>query len=170
MAVHGRRRRRRRRRKPAQRSVYIIARPLQAAGRLSIFSDGKFPVCHWGLLVTRRSREEVLSQWMRYCETTDPSYLPPWGTMIELNRLPDNTNIYNVSTDFGLKDWYAICGPSISIMYVGETEFSDANLTAKGISKKVQTSSPMSSLRDRTFATSLQCLYQQLSELCSLSC
>jgi hypothetical protein len=130
MAVHARRRRQKRKRK---RSVYIIARPLKAAGPLSVCSDGKFPVCHWGLLVTSRSREEVIVQWRKYCETTDPSHLPPWGTMIELSRLPDNTNVYNVSTDFGLHEWYKMWGPSISIWYVGETGASDSHLADRGI-------------------------------------
>lgn len=121
-----------RRRKKRQRSVYVIARPLRAAGPLAPFSDGKFPICHWGLLVTNCSRDEVASQWTRYRETGKSSLLPPLGTMIELRRHPDNTNTYNLNTDFGLCDWYEEWGFNISITYVGVTRRSDSSLAYQG--------------------------------------
>jgi len=123
---------RQRRKRKRRRSVYIIARPLRAAGPLAPFSDGKFPVCHWGLLVTSCSRNEIASHWLKYRETGEPSFLPPWGTMIELRRHPDNTTTYNVNANFSMCDWYTEWGFNISIMYVGETRESDTSLASQG--------------------------------------
>jgi len=115
------------------RFVYIIARPLQAARNLPFsVSDGKFPVCHWGILVSGSSEEEI--RWSTYLETTDASYLPPWGTMLELWRYPDNTNTYDLHLNFSLDEWYTRWGGAISIMYVGETEASDESLQSHGTS------------------------------------
>jgi len=49
----------RKRKKSHQRNVYIIARPLQIAGHASSLSNGKFPVCHWGLLMTKAKQIDM---------------------------------------------------------------------------------------------------------------
>src|SRR5256885_8008247 len=54
MARHRRKRKRR-------RFVYVVARPLKAAGPFTFVSEGKFPICHWGVLFSELN-EETLKQ------------------------------------------------------------------------------------------------------------
>jgi hypothetical protein len=47
-----------------KRSVYILARPIKAAEKLSFLSEGKFPLCHWALLVSSHSVSELHTKTM----------------------------------------------------------------------------------------------------------
>jgi hypothetical protein len=120
----------RRKKRRKKRSVFVIARPLQIAGPLSFSSDGKFPICHWGLFVTD-SHADVTSRWMKYRKTRNPVDLPPRGTLFELVRGPDYKNSHNKTPNFGLEEWDAEWG-CVSIMYVDKTLASDQDLSAKG--------------------------------------
>jgi hypothetical protein len=114
-----------------KRSVFVIARRLQIAGPLSFSSDGKFPICHWGLFVTDSRHADVTSRWLKYRETRNPVDLPPRGTLFELVRSPDYKNSHNKTPNFGPEEWEAEWGCAF-IQYIGDTIVSDQDLSAEG--------------------------------------
>jgi len=120
----------RRKKKRKKRAVFVAARPLKAAGMLSFSSDGKFPICHWGLFVVDTRHAQVSSQWSKFRETRDPYNLPPHGTMVELVRLPGNINSHNLIHDFGLEQWDDEW-KYVAIRYVGDTYVSDRELATE---------------------------------------
>jgi hypothetical protein len=129
-APTGRRKKSRKKRRK-KRAVFVVARPLKAAGMLSFSSDGKFPICHWGLFVIDTRHAQISSQWNKFRETRDPCNLPPHGTMIELVRLPGNINSHNLIHDFGLEQWDDEW-KYVAIRYVGDTYVSDGELATEG--------------------------------------
>jgi hypothetical protein len=120
----------RRKKRRKKRAVFVVARPLRAAGVLSFSSDGKFPICHWGLFTVDTRHAEISSQWTKFRETRDPCNLPPHGTMIELVRLPGNINSHNLIDDFGLEQWDDEW-KYVAIQYVGDTDVSDGELATE---------------------------------------
>jgi hypothetical protein len=122
----------RKRKNSRHRNVYIIARPLQIAGRASFLSDRKFPFCHWGLLVTKTKPVEM-SWRIRNIENTvrDRSSTKPWGTLFELCRDPYNKNTYNVGYGFLVEEWY-LEWKHISMAFIGNTKVSDEMLVDEG--------------------------------------
>jgi hypothetical protein len=113
-----------------RRAVYIIAKPVKSAGTLSFLSDGKFPFCHWGLLVTRHSRTEIhaLSLMMRLDLLDDE----PWGTLFEINRNEANESVPNICPAFGAQELRGEWNRAF-LIYVGSTSFSDDKLSREGI-------------------------------------
>jgi hypothetical protein len=116
-----------------KRSVYIVARPTTIAGHLSSLSQGKFPLCHWGLLITAHTETELKTRClMLNFADIDTSALERWGTLFELIRT-ENGNKPQI-TEFGpgdlLREWGHAC-----IAYVGKTKSSDYNLSMEGISR-----------------------------------
>ncbi len=79
MARHRRKRKRR-------RFVDVVARPLKAAGPFSFISEGKFPICHWGVLFSEFD-EETLKQIFAESESKRTC-----GTYIELFRDPSQNH------------------------------------------------------------------------------
>jgi len=121
----------RRKKRRKKRAVFIIGRPLKLARQFSVsfVSDGKFPICHWGLfLADDRSCDRA---WKRYRKTRDPTDLPSRGTLFELLRLEGDKNSCQKIEDFGLEDWEEEWD-YVSITYAGETSVSDQLLAAEG--------------------------------------
>jgi hypothetical protein len=84
-----------------------MARPIHAAGVFSPLSEGKFPLCHWGVLV---SDEKNLHQWLSERDNVVWNTTKSWGTLIELYRDPlTNLNKPHIVLDFGhfelRKEW-----------------------------------------------------------------
>jgi hypothetical protein len=85
------------------RSVWIFARPLQFA---TIFgsqfvSHGKFPFCHWGMLITELDVDTVKELLTEHDMTTEDSSL---GEMWELFRRENDSNEIDVTRPFKLSD------------------------------------------------------------------
>lgn len=121
----------RRKKRHKKREVFIVGRPLKLARQFSIsfVSDGKFPVCHWGLFLTNdRDCDKV---WKRYRRTKDPNDLPSRGTYFELLRLEGDKNSCQKIEDFGLEEFEAEWG-CVSIVYAGRTSVSDERLSEEG--------------------------------------
>jgi hypothetical protein len=122
------------RRKKRKRSVYVIARPLKAAGYASFLSDGKFPVCHWGLLVSERTWSEVEAQWKEVLgslESFRSEDLQLRGTMFELLRVSDCKVKHQKFNNFQLEQWRDEW-QSVFFACVGETEVTDDMLSRQG--------------------------------------
>jgi len=120
-----------RRKKRRKRDVYIITRGLRAAGRFAPLSDGKLPLCHWGLLITSQNRLWIQTQLVRFSESNGQSELPPWGTLFELSRTVENKVSHRKSRGFSLQEWHKEWG-TVSMTYVGTTKVTDHMLVAKG--------------------------------------
>jgi hypothetical protein len=117
-------------RRKRKRFAYVIARPLKSVGRLSFLSDGKFPLCHWALLVTNSRPELETDRADSPIEAQSIMHCHLQGTLFELHRSPDGLNP-NIIEDFKLEKWCNAWGFAIS-KYAGETRVSDQNLSNTG--------------------------------------
>jgi hypothetical protein len=120
------------------RSVWVFARPLSFARLFSLFeyaSYGKFPLSHWGVLVTRRQMNDLKTVLVNGGTTrlqeraaTDGDEL---GIMWELNRIEGDVNTVNVTRPFTLallkSDW-----TRFSAMYLGSTDKYDIEIQNHG--------------------------------------
>jgi hypothetical protein len=113
--------------KKSERAVYIFARSLKLAGRAGFLSDGKLPLCHWGMLVSKYNKDELKKRF----ERLDPSKAESWGTFIELNRNPENKITHNMIRNFSAEEWYNEW-KFISMVFIGETELLDVTLCEEG--------------------------------------
>jgi hypothetical protein len=120
-----------RRKKRRKRDVYIVARGLRDAGRFAPWSDGKLPLCHWGLLIASQNGWWIQTQLVRFSKSNGQSELPPWGTLFELSRTVENKVSYRKSPGFSLQEWHKEWG-TVSMTYVGTTKVTDHMLVAKG--------------------------------------
>jgi hypothetical protein len=118
----------RRRKRGKTRFVYVVARPLQSAGLLSLFSDGKFALCHWGVLLSRFDGLEL----GQLTNSSNGSSRVPCGTFIELVRCPTST--FSCIQDFDLvefdREW-----AYVSAVSVGKSRISDKRLEEEGASQ-----------------------------------
>src|SRR5579859_652257 len=116
--------------KRRKRFVYVIARPTKVAGLLGGLSEGKFPLCHWGVLVSHLNLDALRIQNMMLQLGLD-EVEREWGRLFELRRTEEGKNSVHIST-FGverlLTDW-----PHACIGYIGRTKVSDFGLSMKGI-------------------------------------
>jgi hypothetical protein len=126
------------------RHIYLLARPIQAAGVFSILSHGKFPLCHWGVLLS-----ELRDLEKDYYREYSGSYLSisnrsvdwasrvtplKWGSLFELCRDPlTNQNKAHVVYNFGhthlQDDWKSFC-----LRKIGVTTYHDGEIFAEGSS------------------------------------
>jgi hypothetical protein len=120
----------RRKKRRKKRSVFVIARPLKAAGPLAFLSDGKYPLCHWGLFLSEDDPSEVMFRWKKYRETKDRSFLPRPGTLFELVR-EGRKNNYHKREPLGLEVWDDEWG-YITLVHVGETPATNEELSDEG--------------------------------------
>lgn len=125
-APNTRRKKKKRRKKSAARSVFFVARPLKDAGPFGFLSDGKVPLCHWGLFISNEDPSNVISWWEKYRRTKELSDPPSRGTLFELARLGSKCTV-SKRQDFGLELWDAEWG-HIWVKYAGETKRTDEEL------------------------------------------
>jgi hypothetical protein len=118
--------------KRKKRNVYILSRPLSAASHLnlSFLSDGKLPLCHWGVLVSDYDRIELQRHLQSLRE--DPNHRrSSLGTLIELRRTETNVNTINVIKEFGeieMSDEWHVMG----VKYIGTTSYPIRGLRTRG--------------------------------------
>jgi len=116
---------------PEGRYVYIVGRPLWIANtlRLSFLSEGSFPLCHWGTLVTPLDLNVMVKGLGGF--NMDPPRTMPLGTLFELAREGD-TNDWRMIQDFGDDDELHTDWAVMSVAYIGKTTFTDETIAAKG--------------------------------------
>jgi hypothetical protein len=115
-----------------RRHVYLVAKPIPAlSGPFEFLSDGKFPVCHWGFVLSQYNQDQLKEH---FDHQVDSLYLPiePLGTLFELKRYPDGQKAWQLNMDdkFGqmlASDWSRMC-----IGYIGETRSSEDEITNFG--------------------------------------
>ena len=112
-----------------KRSVYIIARPINKAGKFRFLSEASFPFCHWGLLVSPRSPKQLRYYLKYYAKGhRNPSQFS-LGTLFELYNA-DGMNKVNVVKDFGRDfsfEWTSMCSA-----FIGNTELFDYRISHRG--------------------------------------
>jgi hypothetical protein len=119
------------------RSVWIFARPLSGA---SIFpgpatatsSQGKFHLCHWGILVTDLSIVDVKALTLRSKQGSGTTDNTPLGTLWELIRTLENQSTVNMSQPFRvsmLKEQWI----TFSAKHIGSTKLTDEQVQNEGI-------------------------------------
>ncbi len=130
---------------PKVRHIYVLARPIQAAGIFSILSQGKFPLCHWGVLLSelrnleRGDYSPFPSFSGGYLSTSTSSVdlasrVTPlkWGSLFELQRDPlTNQNKAHVVYDFGHTDLH-YDWKFLSLRKIGATAYHDDEIVARG--------------------------------------
>ena len=118
--------------KTEDNSVWLLARPLSHALRIPVLaasSAGKFPLSHWGILVTDLSLEDI-SMTLRDIGFSMATEHQPLGNLFELNQCPNGTNTLNTTSPFRQKDLRAHW-PMASFKYVGKTLDSKTQIEQK---------------------------------------
>lgn len=116
-----------------QRFVYVIARPLKFARQLNLTSlfEGKFLLCHWGVLVSEYCRHRLKLEIQTF-QSGVRTNIGSLGTVFELFRTTENKSIAHEITNFGSNelngDWRFI-----TFTYIGNSQFSDIVLARQGI-------------------------------------
>jgi hypothetical protein len=116
------------------RYVYIVGRPLSIATalRVSFFSEGRFPLCHWGTLVTPLDLNVIVKRLGGFNIQPTTTSL---GTLFELVR-DRNKNDWRMIPDFGEDDELRTDWSVMSVAYIGRTKLSDEVIASKGIRMK----------------------------------
>jgi hypothetical protein len=119
-------------RKRQPRYVYILGRPLWMATRLgvSFISDGKFALCHWGLLVTPLDLNSMIDC-LREFNNIKRSKHQNLGTLFELVR-EGRVNRWRTIQNFGEGDELHTDWTTMTIAYVGTTMSHDDVFEATG--------------------------------------
>jgi len=89
------------------RSVYIVARPITKAGYFKFLSEGKLPLCHWGLLVSRCNEVELRRHIISLLESSCCTAKASWGTLYEIIN-GHGMMVLNTNENFGVNfdhDW-----------------------------------------------------------------
>lgn len=115
--------------------VWLFARPLSLANLFSPFeltSQGRYHLCHWGVLVSHRSVTEAKELLIRSGSEKNPDVVDSvLGIMWELNRMENDTNTVNTIRPFTVatvKDQWTI----FSAEYLGETVMDYAQIQTEG--------------------------------------
>jgi hypothetical protein len=120
------------------RTVWILARPLTSKWFPAIKnnSDGKFRSCHWAVLFTHDgvTVTDIKAAALQARLSSVKESKIVLGTLFELKRVC-RRNAVNVCSSFGTAelrtDWSIV-----SSEYVGNTNLTDADISAKGVSLK----------------------------------
>jgi hypothetical protein len=113
------------------RSVWLFARPLSWADfiiALQWVSDGKYPLCHWGVLVTHLDIT-ANDEFMRRTPHISPTEALDLGIMYELRRNDINQNTVNIIHPFSAAsaEWRLF-----SAKYIGRTEMVHEEIEVEG--------------------------------------
>jgi len=115
-----------------RRHVYLVARPIPAlSGPFEFLSHGKFPLCHWGFVLSQYNQDQLKESFNHQVE--DPSSpIVPLGTLFELKRDPHGQKAWQLNIDdkFGptlATEWSRMC-----IGYIGETRSTDNEIISFG--------------------------------------
>lgn len=116
-------------------SVWLLARPLSAANLFPPFestSNGKYHLCHWGVLITDISIPDmnVLLSRTKQDGRRDTTKL---GVLYELLRFEGNQNIVNIARPFTAltvrEQWR-----TFSSVYIGKTKLTQEKIEQEGSS------------------------------------
>src|SRR5271170_2430807 len=120
------------------RAVWLFARPLSWADfiiALQWVSDGKWPCCHWGVLVTHLDIT-ASDEFMRRTPRTSCTDELDLGTMYELHRNDINQNTVSVTRPFSTTslqtEWRLF-----SAKYIGTTEIMHEEVELEGTFSKM---------------------------------
>jgi hypothetical protein len=113
------------------RSVWLFARPLSWADfiiALQWVSDGKYPLCHWGVLVTHLDIT-ANDEFMRRTPDISSTEALDLGIMYELRRNDINQNTVNIIRPFSTaaSEWRVF-----SAKYIGTTEMVHEEIEVEG--------------------------------------
>lgn len=114
-------------------SVWLFARPLSWADfiiALQWVSDGKYPLCHWGVLITHLDIT-ANDEFMRRTQHISSTEVLDFGIMYELRRNDINQNTLNVIHPFSTAslqtEWRLF-----SAKYIGTTEIMHEQIELEG--------------------------------------
>ena len=123
-----------------ERSVWILARELSFATlfpALTDTSDGKFHLCHWGVLVTSRelSEADIIQAWNdRMAQTVadeSKNSKAVLGVLYELDRVGSRSTV-NVISAFGRKNLHSGFS-SLAVEFIGTPTLSDQDIENEGM-------------------------------------
>lgn len=112
-------------------SVWLFTRPISLASLLSPLSQGKYPICHWGVLFSPHSVLGFNMILVRSKMSSAFNEEEVWGTLFELFRTSENINKPRLVPNFGrnhlLQEWRFA-----SVVYIGSSRANDDELIAHG--------------------------------------
>lgn len=114
------------------RGVWVLARPLSWSLRLlplpSQTSDGVFPLCHWGILVTHLP-EQMVKDIVADSRAKRGYGAVNLGQLLELNRIEHRSTL-NLTEEFSSAS-FGHAWSVVSAQYVGETRMQKAEIWAE---------------------------------------
>lgn len=111
-------------------NVWLLARPLTRTSfipPLTSLSDGKYPLCHWGVLITNLSVTDI----EYHFENRYGSAERHLGTLYELRRIDENQHSVNMIQPFLTSDLRAEWR-RVSKKWLGLTTKSNQEISAAG--------------------------------------
>jgi hypothetical protein len=145
----------------------LVAKPIRAlSGSFEFLSHGKFPLCHWGFVLSQHNEDQLKELFDRQANCL-LSLFSPLGTLFELKRYPDGQKTWQVNVDdrFGQalpSTWSRMC-----IGYIGETGCSDEEIIIYGIHIFQMYADPPSASINRV-TSEVSRPHEQLSKFCCL--
>jgi len=111
-------------------SVWLLARPLGPALQIGVadFLAGKYPLSHWGVLVTHLPTKEVGS--LISHSSPSPNSTVVLGDLYEVFQEPGRMKSANITSPFGIK--HLTGWPRLSMKYVGITTSTRDEIERKG--------------------------------------
>lgn len=121
------------------RNVWIFARPLSVSRwfrPLINTSEGRFHLCHWGVLVSDMSfihTKQLINLALRK-QTHDNAWSPDTllGKMYQLERVEGSKNTVNITRSFRLRDLNGDWS-SFACVWVGNTSMTDSEISHAGL-------------------------------------
>jgi len=112
------------------RFIYLVARPISKAGPFGFLSEGKLPLCHWGILVSEYD-EKAFFELLDYQTATNQESLR-LGMLFELAREESHDAKWqvNVVPNFGKqlpRIW-----KNVMVFHVGETIIANEDIISYG--------------------------------------
>jgi hypothetical protein len=114
-------------------SVWLLARPLSPALQISLLADisvGKYPLSHWGILVTHLPTKEVSELLSHASPSTNPNLV--LGDLYESFQEPGRMKSANITSPFCMQ--HLVSWARLSMKYVGTTLLTKDQVSLRGIS------------------------------------
>jgi hypothetical protein len=113
----------------SDRTVWVLARPIKAAQWLAFLSEGKFPLCHWAILVSDLNFVDFTVLWAskkRVCRRDS------WRTLFELYRDENNINKSHMVEELGVNREFLDEWCTVFVAFMGTTHDTDLEIYHQG--------------------------------------
>jgi hypothetical protein len=116
--------------KVRERTVWVLARPITAANNLGFLSEGKFPLCHWAILLSDMSALSFKVLWHSKHRTQSNNV---WRILFELFRGEGDINMPHELQDFGANKELIGTWKTVAATLIGTSPWTDDEISVQGL-------------------------------------